>query len=131
MAFREVEVDPVDEVDFYKFNAIGDRFVGLFLRQTKKTITFDSGSREVDEYVFRNREGEFAITANYDLKRRLEKAALKPGYAVRITYVADIPPRKEGFSPMRQFRVEVDESPQLGQRTPPPPPQPVDDDIPF
>lgn len=132
MAFKEVAVDPVEQSGtFFKFNAIGDRLLGVFLRTEKRTVTFrpDEGPREVTTYFFRTKEGDVSLDPTVDLARRFEKAQLKPGYKVIATYVADIPNANPARSAMKQFKLLVDD--EVSAPKAPPPPADDFDDIPF
>lgn len=133
MAFREIDPGPAPVVpdNTKKFEAVGDKFAGLFVSFASRTHDFGQGDRVLNEYIFKDKTGAIVqITANYDLHRRLQKADLKPGYKVIITYASDLPPKKAGHSPMKQFKVLVDDG---ADAAPPPPPKPAvsDDDLPF
>lgn len=128
MAFREVDPGPAPEVgNFHKFNAIGDRLAGVFLSYEKAQGKYGPEHR----YTFKNKEGVHTVTANFDLKRRLEKADLKPGYKVIIQYVADIPNQDPTKSAMRQFKVLVDDDVKAQPKPDPKPAADDLDDIPF
>jgi hypothetical protein len=87
MAFREIEPDPLAK--FFKFEAIGDRLMGVFVRYEKRTANFNDGPKEVEEYTFRDQKGElWTITAGGSLAGQLRKAQLKPGYKVLIQFKA-------------------------------------------
>lgn len=133
MAFREVDVDPAEAAgEFFKFNAIGDKFAGVFLRTAKRTVQFNDGPKELTTYYFRTRAGDVSLDPTVDLARRLEKAQLKPGYKVIATYVADIPNANPNRSPMKQYKLLVDDEIAAPKAPPPPAAAASDfDDIPF
>src|SRR5690606_19816305 len=120
------EVEDLPQADFVRFNAIGDRYAGVFISVTETTGRFGPESH----YLFRGKEGDFIIRPNFDLKRRLEKAELKPGHKVLVTLVAQIPNRDPQKSPMNQFKVMVDASSTAvpAARTPPPAAQAAPED---
>lgn len=132
MAFREVDPGPMPEGKFWKPSAIGDKFLGVFVSKTERTANFNEGPKKVTDWSFKNREGAWIINPNADLQRRFDAADLKPGHAVRITYVSNLDTGKA--DPMKVFRLEVDTEWKPAAAAPPPPPPPrapVDDDIPF
>lgn len=105
MAFKEIDPGPAPTGSFYKFKAIGDKFAGVFV--SKEIV--NKFEKPAHEYTFKNKEGVHTITANYDLRRRLDKADLKPGFKVLITFASELPPEKPGHSAMKQFKVLVDD----------------------
>lgn len=125
MAYVEVDPGPMPESGkFVKFAAVGDKHGGIFVSHETAMNKFD---KEEHRYTFKNKEGLFTITANYDLNRRLQKAQLQPGHAVIMTYVSDLPSKTEGYSPMKMFKVVVDTDP----KKPAPKAPVVDDNEPF
>lgn len=135
MAFKEVELTEEEKAamsqSFFKFENIGDKLAGRFVKTVPASGKF-AKPNQVD-YVFKikNTEGvvvETTMGGNADaamkLKKAIEKGDLKPGYAVLITYIADLDVGKE--NPMKQFKVLVDDTPPKNA-APPPPPQPADD----
>jgi hypothetical protein len=129
MAFKEVVVEPLEDLPpFHKFSAVGDKVVGRFVSYVESNGKFGIENR----YTFKGASGLFVIAANFDLHRRLVKAELKRGNAVMISYSGDLPPSKPGNSPMKMFKVMVDDSPPTVAAKPPPPPvADLDDDIPM
>ncbi len=115
MAYKEIQPDPYEEKEFFKFNAIGDKFVGLYVSQKEGKYGMD--------FTFKNRKGEFVVTAKGGLKAHFDKAALKPGYLVRCTFTATKDIGKE--SPMRLFKVEVDDAPTVSAAAAAPAPKPA------
>ncbi len=115
MAFQEIPDEPYEERTFFRFNAVGDKFVGLYVSQKEGTYGTD--------YTFRNKEGQFVVTGKGALKAKLDKAGLKPGYLVRATFTGTKDVGKD--SPMRLIKVEVDNDP--AKPAPKPPPPPADD----
>jgi len=131
MAFKEVDVPPAESAgEFFKFNAIGDRFAGVFIRTAKRTVQFSDGAKELTTYYFRTKTGDVSIDPTVDLARRFEKAQLQPGYKVIATYVADIPNADPKRSAMKQYKLLVDDE-VAAPKPPPPPASDFDDDIPF
>lgn len=129
MAFKEVDPGPMPDMDskFYSFKAIGDRFAGVYVSQE---TGFNKFGKSQTTYTFKNKEGTWKISANYDLNRRLQKAALQPGYKVLITYVTDMPIEGQNTA-MKQFKVLVDDDVKPAAPKPPPPPPPAEDDFEF
>jgi hypothetical protein len=137
MAFKEIELTEEEKAalgsDFYKFTAIGQKLVGKFVRTQAQSGQF--AKAHLIDYVFKmkNEAGavvEAVLNPPTDLGQKLKKAALKPGHAVMITYASDLDVGKE--SPMKIFKVLVDDSPAAGAAAkPPPPPPPSDDDLNF
>lgn len=141
MAF--VDVDPSAPVappggKFHKFEKIGDKLHGLFVRHEQGKNQFE---KTEDRYVFKTKDtatGQFVDTtvgANYDLNRRMQKAlkegTIKPGYKVIVQFVGEMPIEGQ-TKPMRVFKV-VAEAPGTAPAAPaaPPPPPPPGDDIPW
>jgi hypothetical protein len=125
MAYKEIDPGPAPEMgDFYKFTAIGQKFAGIFVRFEVAEGTYGKENR----WTFRNKDGAFTITANFDLHRRFVKAALDPNKVgsrkVLVEYLKDAQ-AKPGQSGMKIFSLKVhDEIPEA-------PAAPVDSDIPF
>lgn len=127
MAFREItltEEEMQGGGNYWKANAIGDKFGGLFLRTQEST-----GQFKRTEWIFRvkNADGtvsELNFSAPTDADRKLKKANLKPGHKVIVKYTSDLP-MGEGKSPMKIFSVMVDDSaPALAAPKPAPVPAP-------
>jgi hypothetical protein len=126
MAFQEVKVDDAGELgSFFKFNAIGDKLLGVFVSYEEAQGTYGPEKR----YTLKNREGLHTVTANFDLNRRLQAAQLQPGHAVKITHTGVLPNKDPSKSGMKQFKVEVDRDFKMPGAPPPPPV--ANDDIPF
>ena len=130
MAFKEVELSAEEQASsgqtFFKFSAIGDRMAGVFI--SSKVVAGKFGEKR--EYLFRTREGNVALTPPTDAARKLEKANLKPGWKVIVTYTGDRDVGKE--QPMKQFKVLVDT--EIGAPVAAPAPvvaAPAVDDLPF
>jgi len=131
MAFEPVELTEEEKAalgaKFVKFDAIGDKFVGRFVKTQPATGKY---ARPGDlGYVFRAKDTTGAVTEsilepNAGLAAQLKKAALQPNYAVRITFSGEQDTGKE--SPLKLFKVEVDRVLPAGKAaTPPPPPKPA------
>ncbi len=116
MAFQEIPDEPYEEKSFFKFNAVGDKFVGLYVSQAEGKYGTD--------FTFRNKTGPFVVTAKGALKAKLDKAGLKPGYLVRATFTGTKDVGKD--SPMRLIKVEVDNDP---AKPAPVAPKPAADDF--
>lgn len=134
MAYQEVELTEEEKQTkkFYKFSAIGDCLKGVFLRTSVSTGTYAGKT----EYHFKTKNPagvieEVVLTPPTDCGKKLAKSGLKPGSRVMITYTADVDTGKE--TPMKQFKVLVDNAPTAVQPPPPPPSRTpgADDDIPF
>ncbi len=135
MAFVEVKVDEneLSGGDFFKFDALGTKLTARFVSFVAKKGNFEKLEQH---YTFRTKAGDVVVNAPTHLARTLEKAALKPGHAVMMEYVRDLPPTREGYSPMKIFKVLVDSAPPKPGAAKPPPPPPVPeadplDDIPY
>lgn len=128
MAWQEIDPGELPDLPpFFKFEAIGDRFLGRFVSYSKAKGNFE---KDEDRYVFKNKAGSHCIVANFDLHRRLAKAALKAGNAVEIIHTSIAPPAKEGQNGMKQFKVRVDYAPPAAPAAPKPPPPPsANDDL--
>lgn len=126
MAFVEIEVDPAEGGEFFRFNAIGDRLLGVFVSFEAKKGNFDKLDQN---YTFRTKEGVVTVSASANLAMKLEKAALKPGHRVMVTYTGDLAATKPGFSAMKIFKVLVDSDPQTLAKPKPPPPPPAGDEF--
>lgn len=129
MAFREVDLTEEERAalsgSFFKFNAIGDRLAGKFLSTRPSTGTYAKPGQL--DYTFRHKNAEGVIedvtlTPPADLAAKLKKAALQPGWKVSITYTSDLPTGKE--SPMKVFKLLVDDSPAAAPAAAAPPPKP-------
>jgi hypothetical protein len=135
MAFREIELTEEERAalgaKFFKFDAIGDRLVGRFLRSEERDGKF---GRETLYHFKRKTEAgqieEVALSSggNSDAIQKLRKAAIKPGVAVMVTFTATLDVGKA--NPMKMFKVLVDDSP-AATPTPAPKPKPADDDLNF
>lgn len=130
MAWRTVEVeDEVPRGNWVRWTNPGESRVGIY--QGKAAATSKEGKPKTD-YMFKDHDGLYTITANYDLNRRMTKAlveGLKAGHLVKVTYVKDAAPYAEGQSPMKVFSVAVD--PDYKPKAAAPQPPPADDDLPF
>lgn len=153
MAFREVVLTDEEMKSggrkFKKFDAIGDRHIGILLAVERTTKTFrpEEGAKTFNTYVFWNKvDGEFEISpAPTDLDKRLTKA-MRPGseggqglapaknHLVRMAFVSTTDTGQS--SPMKVFKLEVDTEfvppagsmpPKSGQRPTPS----LDEDVPF
>lgn len=138
MAFREVELSDEERAAagarFKKFEAIGDRIAGLFVKQEERDGRF--GRETV--YTFRTKSEAGLIEdvslssgGHTDADMKLKKAALKQGNKVIVAFTGTRDVGKT--NPMKLFKVQVDDS-----VTPLPPlaaPKPANpkpaDDIPF
>ncbi len=141
MAFREVELTEEERAAmsgaYFKFSAIGDRLVGRFISTRPSTGTYSKPGQL--DYIIRHKNAEGAIedvtlTPPADLAAKLKKAQLKPGWKVSITYASDHDVGKE--SPMKVFKLLVDDSDPPKAATPAPAPAPkpkapAPDDIDF
>jgi hypothetical protein len=129
VAFQTVELSEEElampNKSFVKFNAIGDRFAGVFCSVAEITNNF---GKKQNEYTFKNKEGTHVVSANFDLERRLKKIGLKPGYKVIITYEKDLPSEDPTRSPMRLFKVQFD-STVTAPAAKAPPPKPAADEL--
>lgn len=138
MAMREVVIEDSGGGQFYKFETVGQSLLARFLSFEEKPSNFPGKTDQ--NYSLRTKDGDVTITAPANLAQKLRKADLKRGQVVQITYTGDLPATKEGYSPMRLFKVLVDDviPPAAAAKPPapkPPPParEPGDDleDIPF
>lgn len=142
MAFREVDLTEEERAAmqgaYFKFNAIGDRLMGRFLSTRPSTGTYAKPGQL--DYVFRHKNAEtgaiedVTLTPPADLVAKLKKAGLKPGWKVSITYASDLDVGKE--SPMKIFKLLVDDSPAAAPAPAAPAPKPAPkpapaDDIDF
>ncbi len=109
MPWQEIEIAPIEDVEFFNFKNIGDQFVGRFVSFEEKEKTFKSDNRTklVNAYVFQTKDGLVQIDANRDLHARLTAARLSPGHGVAIQRVEDKPSRNPTMSAMAQFKVKV------------------------
>lgn len=102
VAMKEIPEDPFEPAQFVKFNAIGDKFGGWFLDVKEGRFGLD--------YAFRDKQGKRnVLTATGALAAQLEKAHLKPGHLVLITFTATQDTGKA--NPMKRFKVLVDDAP--------------------
>lgn len=146
MAYKEITLTEEEQKagtgNFVKFEAIGAKFAGVFVKVTKRNANFNGREREVNDYTFKTKDGEFVLNAPFDLERKLRKAALRPGYKVAMVYTGDLPSEDPNKSAMKLFKVLVDDEigPAAAAPKPPPPaPKPAAapsagsefDDIPF
>lgn len=160
MAYRDVTwSQEEDGGSFYKFDQIGQKFLGRFLsskverneRFNKDETRFTFKTAIIDPNTNQQVVEVVTLPSFTDLDRKLKKANLKAGWKVRITYTGEIDVGQQ--SKMKQFKVEVDDDipaqqPQQGQQNqnrapvgPPPgqqqqqnqrpPPPAFDEDIPF
>lgn len=132
MAFRTVELDESEVVGlpFKSFAAIGDRHHGVFLRTVESTANYADGPKKVTKYIFKNPEGEYEITPPTDLRKRLEKAELRPGFKVIMEFTHTRPIAGKA-DPMKVFTVKVDDSTAAAPAKTAPAKPAADDDIPF
>lgn len=131
MAFREVELTEEERAAmsgaYFKFNAIGDRIVGRFISTRPSTGTFAKPGQL--DYTIRHKNAEtgaiedVTLTPPADLAAKLKKAQLKPGWKVSITYSSDVDVGKE--SPMKVFKLLVDDSDAPAAAKPAAPPAPA------
>jgi hypothetical protein len=127
MAYKEIDPGPAPEMGtFYKFTAIGQKFAGIFVSFSTEEGNFGKENR----WVFRNKDGPFTITANFDLHRRLLKADLRPGHKALIEYLKDAP-AKPGQSGMKLFSLKVDSDPSTPAVETPANATPPANDLPF
>lgn len=105
--FQEIVSDtqPPELGEFVKFEVVGDSLSGVYERNRKYTSQM---AGEQTLYDIRTPDGLFTITGNWDLNEKMKK--LRSGSFIRVTYVDDKPMAREGFSPMRIYRVEVSRS---------------------
>lgn len=148
MAFKEVELTEEEKQamtsggSFFKFNAIGDRIAGVFLRTQPRTGQYAKTGQLTYVFKAKNAEGqvvELLCDPPTDAAARLKKAqelkdgdALKlvPGKKMILTYVSNQDVGKE--SPMKIFKLQVDDAPPSSTAAAPkPPPKPAEDDIDF
>lgn len=146
MAFVDVEIPEGGEGgEYFKFNAIGDRLVGVFVSKAMGQAGEYQG-RPIParlEYVFRTREGNVTVSPPTKLAMGFERADLKPGHRVIATFTGEIAATKPGHSAIKVFKLQVDRDPPAAgaaaaPKPPPPPPKPAlatpggeFDDIPF
>jgi hypothetical protein len=99
---KEIPDEPFEPTEFFKFNAIGDKFGGWFLDVKK--------GRFGPDYSFRRKDGtRVTLTASGALAAQLGRANLKPGYLVLITFIATQDTGQQ--YPMKKFKVLVDDAP--------------------
>lgn len=138
MAFRDVELTEEERAalgaKFKKFDAIGDRVGGLFVKREERNGRY--GKETVYTIRTKNEAGvieDISISSggNSDAVLKLEKAGLKQGNKVIVAFTGTRDVGKQ--HPMKLFKVQVDDS-----VTPLPPlsaPKPASpkptDDIPF
>lgn len=148
MAFKKVELTKEEEEalkggNYFKFTAVGQKMLGRFVRTQPQTGQFAKQGQL--DYVFRanvaHEDGtkaveEVVVNTNKQLNAQLAKCGLKPGYAVKITFVSELDVGQQ--SKMKVYEVEYDDAPPAGKAAPPPPPPPKpaaaaaeDDDVPF
>lgn len=138
MAFKEVELTEEERASagakFFKFEAIGAKLTGRFVRTQPQTGQYAKAGAV--DYVFRTKEPsgaivEVVLNPPADLSLKLKKAALTPGRAVAMTYERDLDVGKE--SPMKIIKLLVDDTPMkpapaaAPPKAPPPAPAPEDD----
>lgn len=128
--------------NFFKFNGIGSKMLGRFVKSQPQTGQYKKADR--DDWVFRvaakdehgaviqGKSEEVVVNATKKLQAQLKNANLKPNYAVKITLIAEI----EIGMPNKMPEYEVEFNPDPGTTRaaapPPPPPKPeAEDDIPF
>lgn len=111
MAFKEVVIEEQSsgsKAPFFKFNAIGDRLLGVFLNEQPGSGQYGEGKTW---YVFKTKEGNVTLDAPANCAQALRKAKneglLQPGRKVMITYTADKDIGKS--NPMKLFKVLVDD----------------------
>ena len=139
MAWKDVEVSDEERAgSFFKFDAIGTKLLGRFVKTVPQTGQYAKPGRV--DYVFKVKDAAGNLTevtvssSPVDLSAKLTKARLKPGYAVKIEYVKAIPSDDPSKSAQKIFKVSVDDSPApaaAAKPPPPPPPPSPSDDIPF
>lgn len=128
MAFKEVQLSEEEQKSglrkFRKFDAIGDKHVGLLVKVEQQTKTFkaEEGPKTFAVYVFWDAvEGEFEITPPTDLDKKLKKAMrpgseggldLVPGRGHVVAMKYDSTLAISGRSdPMKLFKLLVDTAP--------------------
>ena len=122
MATRKLrEVEGEEMGDFYQFDSLGQVLEGTLVKE--RTTTGKYGEQVV--FDVKTDDGRlWTVTATWDLKAKL--ARVPKGKYVRIEYVnnKDQPPLRDGTerSPMKIFRVQVEEGTELQQ---PPKAQPT------
>lgn len=108
MAFVEIEDEGPGDGNFHKFEAIGDRLDGYFLKDAPSTAPFAKSGDS--DYFFLTKEGVESVLPQVSLKRQLKTAKaggqLKPGSKVQIVYASDLDTGKE--TPMKVFKLLVD-----------------------
>lgn len=139
MAFEEVQLTEEEKAAlsarFVKFEAVGDRFIGRYLKTQPATGKFSKAGDLDYVFKFKDTDGqvkEAILTPNQGLAAQLKKAQLAANYACRITYSGDLDTGKE--NPVRLFKLEVDRVLPQGKAAtppPPPPPKPASDDIDY
>lgn len=137
MAFKEVELSDAEKAalggKFKKFEAIGDRLAGVFVRQEDRQGKF--GPETVFVFRCKNESGvieEVSLSSggHTDAAVKLRKAALKPGNKVMISYASALDVGKQ--HPMKLFKVLVDTETTTASTMPAPAPKPVvPDDVDF
>ena len=125
MAFREVELSEEEKKGggrkFKKFSAIGDAVLALFVRTEEDTVNYSDGPKRVTKYIFWNRtDGEFEVTPDTDLAKKLKKAqrpeseggfgmAEGLGHLVKAKFASTLDTGQA--SPMKVYSLAVDTSP--------------------
>jgi hypothetical protein len=124
MAFKEVPDDEAPRGQFFKFDAIGDKFGGYFVNAVERDGKF---GRKV-AYTFRDKHGvDWTMPNKWDLDTKLAKQELKQGNAVIIEYTSNLNTGKE--NPMAKFKVQIDR--EVTKLPPPAAPKAKEDDLPF
>lgn len=135
MAYKEVVVTDEAGGTFFKFNAIGDKLIGLYV--SKKERPAHGEFKASTEYTFKNKSGMITLTPPAALQKRLTAAEasddplmklipMKSVCLMEFTSTKDIGQPQ----PMKIVSLKIDNE-RAAAKQPPPPPPPAEDDIPF
>jgi hypothetical protein len=147
MAWKEVPDEPVGS-KVLKFDAIGSKLHGRFVRKQSRDATFDGVTKTLTEFVFKNTvDGEYVPQSLKNLEQKLLKLErdgnLLQGTKVQMTYTGDQDTGQASKMKVIQVLWDNDDLSQAGvrgnfdrartdQQRPTPKPAPIDDEnIPF
>ena len=139
MAFEEVTLTKEETAEigsggsFFKFNAIGEKLAGRFVKIETRRNTHFNRDELVYHFKVKQADGSIGVvmhTPGAQLARLLSKANLQTGNAVLIQYTADQAIEGKQY-PMKIFSLKIDRSSAPAAAKPPPPPAEVDGDVPF
>ena len=106
---RERVFKEIVQPEAFGFEDVGDSYEGIFAGVKEVPFTDKRGTRLAPLYTLQPEEGDpIGVWGSPMLKDMMSQVGM--GQYVRITYTGTRPAREKGFSPMKVYKVEVEEA---------------------